>query len=106
MQTTILEEIKADLDALYRDDEAVLNSLLEDVIRDALFISNRQHKLDRDSQLEILKSNIKKAVKSIYLMRGSEDVKTLGQGGISSSYVNAIEVMEQDILRQNKRLFI
>lgn len=106
MQNTILEEIKADLDALYRDDEEVLNSLLEDVIRDALFISNRQHKKDSDNQLEILKSNIKKAVKSIYLQRGSEDVKSLGQSGISSSYVNAIEVMEQDILRQNKRLFI
>lgn len=106
MKDTILDEIKADLDVLYRDDDEVLISLLDDVIQDALFISNRQHKKDSENQLKILKSNIKKAVKSIYLQRGAEDVKSLGQGGISSTYDNAIETMEKDILRQNKRLVI
>ncbi len=107
MKNTILQEIIDDLDVLYKDDDdEVLESLLEDVIRDALFISNRQYKKDSDNQLRILKSNIKKAVKTIYLQRGAEDVMSEGLAGISSTYGNAIEMMEKDILRQNKRLFI
>lgn len=106
METKILKEIEADLSFNYYGDEDVLKSLLDDVINDALFMSNRKNKTDRDNQLEILKSNIKKAVKSIYLQRGTEDVSSGSSNGESNNYSNAMEIMEKDIIRQNKRLMI
>lgn len=105
MRNSILNEIKEDLSDNYRNDDNVLSAILDDVITDALMISNRGHKLDVDNQLSILKSNIKKAVKTIYLQRGTEDVKSNGQNGLSNAYVSAVEEMGKDILRQNKRLF-
>lgn len=104
METTILEEIIIDLADNYRDDEDVLRSLLEDTINDALFLSNRIKKQNREMQLSILKSNIKKAVKTIYLQRGSEDSSSTSQNGISNTYSNAIDIMKKDIISQNKRI--
>lgn len=106
MKEKILEEIKQDLADNYRNDEEVLKVLLEDVINDALFSSNRRFNLDKDEQLKVLKSNIKKAVKTIYLRRGTEDVKSSSQSGESNNYASAIEEMASDIIKQNKRILI
>lgn len=103
----ILEEIKKDLsDNYYDNDDTVLKNLLEDVIADALSISNRKFKSDKVNQIEILSSNIKKAVKTIYIQRGTEDVKSSGEAGESKTYADSIEIMEKDIIRQNKRIMI
>ena len=105
MENMILNEIIAELGEMYSTaDNSVLRSIITDVITDALYVSNRQHKSDKDYQLSILKSNIKKAVKTIYLQRGTEDVTSETQNGISKSYDIAMETMKQDIIRQNKRL--
>ena len=107
MKNTIKNEIIAELGEMYNtNDENVLKSILEDVINDALYVSNRQYKYnqDEDEQLTILKSNIKKAVKTIYLQRGTEDVISETQSGISKNYDIVMETMKQDIIRQNKRL--
>lgn len=104
----LLSSIVADLGANYRDDSDVLGALLDDVINDALIVSNRVHLATTDekleAQLDILSSNIKKAVKSIYLLRGAEDVKSQSLSGLSSTYENAIETMLYDIIRSNKRI--
>lgn len=103
----ILEQIKTDLgDNYYENNDDLLRSLLEDVVEDALFLSNRKFKSDKVDQIDILSSNIKKAVKTIYLQRGTEDVKSSGEAGESKTYADAIEMMEKDILRQNKRIMI
>lgn len=106
MTNNLLEEIIADLSENYYGDEEVLKSLLDDVINDALFMSNRQYKSDKENQLNILKSNIKKAVKAIYLQRGAEDTSSNSANGQSSTYSDVIENMEKDIIRQNKRIMI
>lgn len=102
----LLEEIIADLADNYRNDEDVLSSLLDDVINDALSISNRKFKSDKESQILILKSNIKKATKAIYLQRGTEDVSSSSESGISNTYDKVIETMTLDIIRQGKRILI
>lgn len=106
MVDKILNEIIEDLADNYREDKNVLTSLLDDVIDDALSMSNRKFKSDKDNQLLILKSNIKKAVKTIYLQRGTEDTSSSSQSGMSNTYDKAMETMLNDIIRQNKRVMI
>lgn len=106
MVDKILNEIIEDLADNYREDKNVLTSLLDDVIDDALSMSNRKFKSDKDNQLLILKSNIKKAVKTIYLQRGTEDTSSNSQSGMSNTYDKAMETMLNDIIRQNKRVMI
>lgn len=107
MITSIQNEIIAELGEMYDTaDNVVLRGILEDVITDALYVSNRQYKSDKEKQLTILKSNIKKATKTIYLQRGTEDSTSETQNGISKTYDIAMETMRQDIIRQNKRLLV
>ena len=108
MINSIKNEIILELGPLYEtSDSQLLENILKDTIQDALFVSNRQYKkTTSDEQLTILKSNIKKAVKTIYLQRGTEDVSSENQSGISKTYASAIEEMKHDIIRENKRLLI
>ena len=110
-KNNLLNSIIADLGANYQDDDReVLGALLEDVVNDALIVSNRkQYATDQktlEAQLDVLSSNIKKAVKSLYLLRGAEDVKSQSQAGLSMNYENAIETMTYDIIRTNKRVLM
>ena len=110
-KNNLLNSIIADLGANYQDDDReVLGALLEDVVNDALIVSNRkQYATDQktlEAQLDVLSSNIKKAVKSIYLLRGAEDVKSQSQAGLSMNYENAVETMTYDIIRTNKRVLM
>lgn len=110
-KNNLLNSIIADLGANYQDDDReVLGALLEDVVNDALIVSNRkQYATDQktlEAQLDVLSSNIKKAVKSLYLLRGAEDVKSQSQAGLSMNYENAIETMTYDIIRTNKRILM
>lgn len=97
----MLEEIKRDLADNYANDDSVLKDIIEDMTENALSISNR---VKNQKNIDLLKSNIKKAVKTVYLQRGKEDVKSDSMAGISSAYDQAIETMTKDIIRQNKRL--
>ncbi len=109
-QEELLEQIKADLSFNYRvGDDSVLNDILSDVIEDALIMSNRDVKASvsdeaKAQQIKVLSSNIKKAVKTVYLQRGIEDVKSNSQSGLSNTYDDVMESMLRDIVRQNKRL--
>ena len=106
----LLQQIIADLGDNYREtDDGILANILEDVIEDALLMSNRDVKAEASDeamalQLKILSSNIKKAVKTIYLQRGVEDVKSNSESGLSNTYEVAMDRMLADIIRQNKRV--
>ena len=107
----LLTSITSDLGANYRsEDENLLSALLDEVINDALFISNRDMLVDPEQpttlnpQLTILSSNIRKAVKTIYLQRGAEDVKSQSLSGLSSTFDEAIETMKRNIILSGKRI--
>lgn len=107
----LLSSIVADLGANYNEENSsLLGALLDDVINDALIVSNRKYlatdEAALEAQLDILSSNIRKAVKSVYLLRGAEDVKSQSQSGLSSTYENALETMTYDIIRSNKRILM
>lgn len=96
----ILTDIIADLADNYRNDQAILESILDDITTNALFLSNRKN---TEQNLLILATEIKKAVKGIYLQRGGEGTTGLNENGSSSSFTNALEELEKDIVRNGKR---
>lgn len=105
----LLESIIIDLGANFKDDEEVLSALLNEVVNDALFISNRDSlavasEEDLQQQLDYLSSNIRRAVKSIYLQRGAEDVTSQSLSGLSSVYDKTIQTMKDDIIKSGKRI--
>jgi len=104
----LLSSIIADLGANYQQtDNELLGALLDEAVNDALIVSNRlQYKNNLEAQLDVLGSNIRKCVKSMYLIRGAEDVKSQSVSGLSSTYENAIETMNYDIIRSNKRVLM
>lgn len=110
----LLTSIKNDLGVNYYDDSTstIIGEILDEVINDALFVSNRRFKVDPDDetslepQLDILGSNIRRAVKSIYLQRGSEDVSSTNQSGISSNFDDVMQKMRDDIIKGGKRILV
>ena len=105
LKTQILNEIISDLGDNYKSsDSAVLTTIMNDMITSALFVSNRR--TETENNLRILKDNIKKATKTVYLRRGTEDVTINSESGLSNTYDSAIETMTKDIIKQNKRVLI
>lgn len=107
----LLTSIVNDLGANYYSDDAnILSAILDEIVDEALFISNRSKLVDEEDtetlnkQLTVLSANIRKCVKSIYLQRGSEDVKSQTLSGLNSTYENAIETLEADIVKSGKRI--
>ena len=100
----MLNEIIAELGENYKSsDEALLEQIIDETTSNALFISNRSNTvLNRD----LLKPEIKQSVISQYLRRGTEDVKSLGQSGLSSSYVDYVDQLRNNIVKNGKRLVI
>lgn len=96
-ETSNINKIIADLGANYKDDEEVLNEILEEVSSIASNISNRPKE---DIKLF---PYIKKATKAIYLSRGAEGLTSRGEGSISSSYEDIIEKLRNDIIKSGLR---
>ena len=91
------EEIIADLGNNYRaSDDALLDKILARVTKDALFISNRKTS-------DGLESEIIEAVKSLYLLRGTEDVESLSESGRGAKYRDVMKKLRQDIVANGKR---
>lgn len=110
-RSELIASIKTDLGANYNsDDDALLEQITKEMIMDALYISNRMHKAsEADSeayctQLDVLAPDVRKAVKSVYLIRGGEDASSQSMSGISVSFQNAVDVMTKDIVRSGKRI--
>lgn len=109
----LFQSIIIDLGANFQtEDQTLLGALLDETINDALIVSNRYTKahLNDDenmgTHLDVLSSDIRKCVKSVYLRRGSEETLSTTVNGISlsSTFENAIDVMTHDIIRSGKRL--
>ena len=91
------EEIIADLGSNYRaSDSDLLDKLISRVTKDALFISNRKTS-------DGLESEIIEAVKSLYLLRGTEDVESLSESGKSAKYKDVMKKLREDIISNGKR---
>ncbi len=91
------EKIIADLGNNYRaEDSDILDNLIEDVTKQALFISNRKTS-------DGLEFEIKEAVKSLYLLRGTEDVESLSESSKSAKYRDVMKKLRQDIVSNGKR---
>lgn len=101
LKLKLLDNIIKDLAENYYDsDNAVLKELLDETIANAFFISNRQETRDN---LKLLSFEISNCVKSLYLQRGTEDVKSLGESGKSASFKTPVAEMRDAIIRNGKR---
>lgn len=92
----IIDKIIDDLGANYKNDEDVLQDIVNDVTSIALNISNNQNE-------EKLYPYIKTAVKSIYLARGGEGISSISESGKSLSFDDAIAKMRDDIIKAGLR---
>ena len=85
-------KIITDLSDNYRNDEAVIEELINDYKLIAANASNR----NKDD--ELLEPYICKAVKSVYLLRGDEGKTSSSEGGLSSSYEDIEKKLRKDVL--------
>lgn len=107
----LFDSIKTDLSVNLKDtDTDILTDLFNEVVDDALRISNRKvlcvDDTSTNEHITILASNIRKCVKTLYLQRGGEDVSKQSQSGLTTEYDNAISRLEVDIIRTGKRLWM
>lgn len=91
-----IDKIIADLGPNYRDDNEVLQEILEEVNSIASDISNNK-------DTEKLFPYVKKAVKAIYLCRGGEGLTSRNDGSISNSFEDIIDKLRNDIIKSGLR---
>lgn len=92
-----VHRIIEDLGANYKEDQQVLEDILNEVSSIASNISNR------DKEDEMLYPYIKTAVKSIYLARGGEGLNSINESGKSLSFNDSIDKMRNDIIKAGLR---
>lgn len=92
----MLEEIISDLGDNYNyEDESVLQDIINRVTNVAQSVSN--------SKDEKLNPYIKTCVKAEYLSRGGEGLGSLSESGKSSSFIDNLEKMRNDIIKAGLR---
>lgn len=93
----MLEDIILELGAYYSDeDEDMLTNILDEVTANALSFSNQTDE-------SVLSLEIKQCVKSIYLRRGTEHDVSLNANGESASFIDAINELRNNIVKNGKR---
>lgn len=93
----IIDEIIAELGANYNtSDSGVLETIYNNIVTIATTTSNS------DLNDELIPF-IKTATKSQYLARGSEGLKSRGEGSISSTFLDIEEKLRADIIRSGLR---
>lgn len=98
----MITEIKRDLADNFREgDEAILQNIIDEVTNSALSISNRKRS---QKNINTLSMEIKKCVKGIYLNRGSEGTKSIGDDGKSLSFEELMTEMRENIVKSGKRV--
>ena len=90
-----VENVIADLGANYRDDESVLEDIINRMSSIAFDASN--------SKSEKLEPYIIDAVKAEYLARGAEGLNSRGEGSESSSFRNIMEDLRNNIVKNGLR---
>ena len=97
----MLNEIIAELGAYYDEkDNNLLNSILEETTNNALFLSNLDN---NDDNKNLLKSEIKECVKTIYLRRGTEHNQSLSANGENVTFIDPYEKLRENIIKNGKR---
>ena len=92
----MLDEIIKDLGDNYNyEDAEILQGIVDRVTAVAQSLSNNQS--------EELNPYIKTCVKAEYLSRGGEGLNSLSESGKSSSFVDNIEKMRNDIIKAGLR---
>lgn len=91
-----IDKIIDDLGVNFQENKEVLKELLEEVNSIAFNISNNKDK-------NKLFPYVKKAVKAIYLTRGTEGIQSRVEGSISSSFEDIIEKLRNDIIKSGLR---
>ena len=86
-----------DLGPNYMGDDNVLEEIFEEVSSIASDISNRP-----EDDVKLF-PHIKKAVKAIYLSRGSEGLTNRSEGCISSSFEDVIDKLRNNIIKTGLR---
>ena len=92
-----LGKIINDLGPNYMGDDNVLEEIFEEVSSIASDISNRP-----EDDVKLF-PHIKKAVKAIYLSRGSEGLTNRSEGSISSSFEDVIDKLRNNIIKTGLR---
>ena len=92
-----IDKIISDLGVNYKNDENVLEDIVEQVSSIASDISNRP----KDD--EKLFPYIKKAVKAEYLARGAEGLISRNEGSISNSFEDIIDKLRNNIIKSGLR---
>ena len=94
----IIDEIIAELGANYNtSDSNVLDTIYADVVTIATDVTKLEASDTR------LTPYIKKAVKSEYLCRGAEGLKSRSEGSISASYGDITDTLRADLIRGGLR---
>ena len=97
-ERTDIDKIIDDLGANYQEsDEEVLEEILSEVSSIASDISNR-----KADDIKLF-PYIKKAVKSEYLARGAEGIKSKSESGVSDTFEDIIEILRNDIIKNGLR---
>jgi len=91
-----IDKIIEDLGANYRNDDRVLKEILEEVNSIAFSISHNKDEIQ-------LFPYVKKAVKAMYLCRGSEGLQNRNEGSISNTYEDIIDKLRNDIIKNGLR---
>lgn len=90
-------KIIEDLGANYKNDQDVLQNIIDEVTSIASNISNRSN------DDEMLYPYIKTAVKAVYLCRGGEGLSSISESGKSLSFDDIIAKMRNDIIKAGLR---
>lgn len=93
----MLEEIINELGANYsEEDREVLDNILEETTANAFSLSNQENAYD-------MKQEIKECVKVIYLRRGTEHNVNLSANGENASFIDPVEELRNNIIKNGKR---
>lgn len=92
-----IEKIIEDLGANYKNDQEVLENIIDEVTSIASNVSNRSNDDEK------LYPYIKTAVKGIYLCRGGEGLSSISESGKSLSFDDIIAKLRNDIIKAGLR---
>ena len=109
MKQEVLQKIIAILGDNYKTSDAnVLADLLDSIILQASYISNREIDLNSnsDKNFELLSPEIINATVIAYETRGVESVKSQSELGQSNTFVDYTEKLRNDIIKNGKRVIL
>ena len=107
MKQEVLQKIITILGDNYQDNDlSVLESLLDQVIEQASYISNRDIDLEspKDDNFKLLTPEIINATVIAYQTRGVESLKSQTELGQSNTFVHYTEKLRTDIIKNGKRV--